>query len=107
MWKRVTIIDGRQYTVQLCQRPDGHRFCAVAEAGTIVDDMILRTDSIPASVIRDASPKQIAGLGLLGGGRFFFGPHGEWFTEAEMEALEDDHEIVPWVTHQPPNLAPK
>jgi hypothetical protein len=107
MWKRIPISDEKRYVLSLCQNARGHRYCAVTEAGTSAPDMVLQTTEIPADLVRRYAVQEIERLGLADGGRFVFGPHGEWFTLAENEALAGDWDSVPWITKRPPALPPK
>lgn len=107
MWKRIQTSDNQRYVLNLCQNAEGHRYCVVTEAGSSAPDMIRQTMAISPDLIRRGAFREIEQIPLTDGSYFLFGPHGEWFTAAEEEALADDHEIVPWVTSVPPTLAPK
>ncbi len=106
MWKRIPVSDDKRYVLNLCQNAKGHRYCVVTEAGSSASDMIRQTVEISPDLIRRYATREIQQLALSDGGHFVFGPHGEWFTTAEEEALADDHDSVPWITPAP-TLPPK
>ena len=110
MWKRIAISDDRRYILNLCQSEDGTRYCVVSEAGGEVPDVVFRTEEIAPALLRSYATRQIEERGVLTNGeRFVFGPHGEWFTIPEVEALMDPYarNPVPWATDKPPTLPPK
>lgn len=107
MWKRISVSDDKQYVLNLCQNAMRHRFCVVTEAGSVAPDMVRQVTEISSDLIRRHAYEEIVKLPLSDGSHFVFGPHGEWFTTAEEEALADDQEDVPWITDVAPTPPPK
>lgn len=107
MWKIFQVEDSKRYVLNLCQNVKGHRYCAVTESGSSAPDMVRQTVEVPPELIRRRAFREIEQLTLRDGDRFVFGPHGEWFTTAEAEALAEDHDLVPWITRVAPTLPPK
>jgi hypothetical protein len=99
----------RKYSLSLCQDSAGRRFCAVTEIQNPHPDMVLQTNEVPIHLLSAYRWEEVSrDISLVDGGRFGFGPHGEWFTEVEAEALRHgDWASVPWVTKSPPVLPPK
>lgn len=107
MWKRISISDDKRYVLNLCQNGKGHRYCVVTEVGVSAPDVIRQTVEIHPELVRKVALEEVTKVPLTDGTHFVFGPHGEWFTTAEAEALADDHPVVPWITAKPPLLAAK
>ena len=109
MWKSIPLSEQKKYSLSLCQDVAGRRFCVVTEIQSPHPDMVVQTNEVPTDVLRAYRWEDISrDISLVGGGRFGFGPHGEWFTELEAEALrQGGWASVPWVTKSPPVLPPR
>jgi hypothetical protein len=107
MWRRIPVSYDKQYVLNLCQDAKGYRFCVVTEAGSTAPDMVRQVTEISSDLIRRYAVHELEKLPLSDGSHFVFGPHGEWFTIAEEEALADDQDDVPWITSVAPTLPPK
>lgn len=69
--------------------------------------MVRQVTEISSDLIRRYAWHEIEKLPLSDGSHFVFGPHGDWYTIAEEEAIADDQEDVPWITDVAPIPPPK
>lgn len=106
MWKRIELISGKEYVLNLCQ--SGSRFCRVAEKASSENDeaLVFRTEVIPIELLEKYEWDTISeNYRTVCGRKFYFGAHGEWLVDIEYQAFVEDKEI-PWVNEQP-EFAPK
>lgn len=106
MWKPIELEEGRSYCLALCQDQQNKRYCCITEAGAEAPHELRRTTVIPNDLLRARASRQISESYLLTTGQsFVFGPHGEWFTQEEIEAInKEDFLSVPWVSGAAPEL---
>jgi hypothetical protein len=111
MWHRIVAAPGSRYVLQLCQGPDRVRYVRPreAEAGEPDNHRQLETQPFPGEWVTNYDFQAIGAVRLLGGKVFGLGPHGEWFTEEELDALRDYRQRVPFPWHNgiEPQLPPK
>lgn len=114
MWKRVAVDSQKVYILQLCQDRDRRRyFLARAINDPSHPDAVFET--VPVSALLDGEYRfdELRSVRLSNGETFSFGPHGEWFTEAET--LADKERIkgkrgwasMPWYNGTEPRLPEK
>jgi hypothetical protein len=109
MWQRVTAEPGSRYVLQLCMGENAVRYVRPreAEVGEPDPGRVLETESFPGEWVSGYNFRSIGAVPLADGSRFQLGPHGEWFTAAEMEVLDSDKpEPVPWHGGITPLLPP-
>src|SRR4051812_34315433 len=107
MWKRIAVNPAKSYVLELCQ--DGQRvryfvareFDAPPNAHMVVP--------VSACLIAEYRLEELGSVRLSNGETFTFGPHGEWFTEAEAKAIQEQRQwsSIPWHEGIEPRLPPK
>ncbi|MBL8798351.1 MAG: hypothetical protein JNM56_30935 [Planctomycetia bacterium] len=110
MWHRIAIDPNKDYVLQLCQNAERVRYFrarAIDEAPHA--DMVFETVPLPAEIVRDYRLEELRGRHLSNGEMFAFGPHGEWFTEAESNVMRrrGGWNNIPWHNGIAPRLPPK
>lgn len=105
MWQEIEVEEGKSYTLQLCQSPEGARYCIVRETtDNHHSDMVVETEPVPTRYIQKNLFDEIENeIKLTDGRNFCFGPHGEWLVGEEIDAWEDE-EPIPWITDKPPKF---
>ena len=114
MWKRVALVPEKSYVLQLCQDESRVRYFLAREIEEPPHpDMVLETVPVSARLVGEYRFEELRSVLLSNGETFSFGPHGEWFTEAETKArLEMIRGLrgwasIPWHNGTEPRLPPK
>jgi len=111
MWKLPPMSDSAEYVLCFCQDNEQKRFCSVIESTTTHPFEVARTSVIPTELLRKRQWETVSKQYKLlpYNLQFVFGPHGEWLTEPEAQALFGPGVAtkIPWVTGCTPNLPPK
>jgi hypothetical protein len=110
MWKLPPMSADASYVLCFCQDSSERRFCAVVESSATHPFEVARTAVIPKELLRTTNDRAIAQQYKLLPHElgFDFGPHGEWFTKPEIEALfgKASPGGIPWLNGRTPNLPP-
>lgn len=106
MWRGHSINPDRQYILQLCQDQNRARYIRPRETTSAPSaEMLLETVPIDGNLIASYKFDEICRALLTTGERFTIGPHGEWFTVAELQAIESvGWNAVAWVGGARPTL---
>jgi hypothetical protein len=91
-WNRFGIEPERQYVVELCQRPDGHRYAQYRFANIESTDTDAVLETVPAlgqRFIEYGFHVYCKELKLTSGESFAFDSHGIWLTETEIRRMKD------------------
>ena len=98
---------GKEYFLQLCQNGEGRRFCVFRESEEAKNEFcVSESQSIPHEILISKNRNELCGFCNV-----VFGGHGEWYTEAESESMQNydlgKTKVVQWSTEQAPCFAPK
>jgi len=109
MWLRNDIDQTKEYSLALCQKPDGARSFALWVAGTPTPPLaVLLTETVPLDLLLRRDVIRISEVVKLSSGvPFFVDSHGRWLTNAEWNALDGDFASVPWLNGLSPRFAPQ
>lgn len=110
MWQRLRVNPDKTYVLQLCQNSKRVRYFTARELNEPSHpDMVLETMPVPAELIAKYDFEQLRSVRLANGEMFSFGPHGEWFTQAESTAMRARRgwDSIPWHNGVEPQLPPK
>jgi hypothetical protein len=109
MWLRNDIDQTKEYSLALCQKPDGARSFALWVAGTPTPPLaVLLTETVPLDLLLRRDVIRISEVVKLSSGvPFFVDSHGRWLTNAEWNALNGDFASVPWLNGLKPRFAPQ